>query len=393
MKKLVLSLLIFFSFIISAVNAEDANLSENIVIDEQVQPQNQTNIISGNEKVEIIEQNGKYGIIDKETQRTLLASEWDSIQPLDDYVQFKIKRDNKIGYCNLELKTVFLAQMQDVSLIGNYVKIKNNGKYGITDKEGNILLTPIFQKVAIIKNGNSEYFSGKINGKYRLFYNTGKLIGEDEQFKVTPDTLTLLISDIRPVFKESYSAKTVTYEKTEKENKKAYEVEEVEIPDTIKIASVKKDVIIKATNEKTEEFKHGLQGLLTIRNKDYVIVKNNGKIGLSYDSEEILPPEYDTITLKTPCRHFFYPVILVNKANIYYAYDIKGKLLSEVTDKKVNVYRHGKTYSYNNGIVLQNGKEIGTLEQNDKGYKFTKKGCLISPHIVNELILTMLTIE
>ncbi len=391
MKKLVLSLLVFFSFTITSVNAEEANLNESIVVEEQASTE--PNIISGNEKVEIIEQNGKYGIIDKETQKTLLASEWDSIEPLDDYVQFKIKRDNKIGYCNLELKTVFLAPMQDVSLIGNYVKIKNKGKYGITDKAGNILLTPIFQKVAIIKNGNSEYFSGKINGKYRLFYNTGKLIGEDEQFKVTPNTLTLLISDIRPVFKESYTAKTVNYEKTEEENKKAYEVEEVEIPATIKIASVKKDVVIQANNEKTEEFKHGLQGLLTIRNKDYVIVKNNGKIGLSYDSEEILPPEYDTITLKTPCKHFFYPVILVNKANTYYAYDIKGKLLSEVSDKRVNVYRHGKTYSYNNGIVLQNGKEIGTLEQNDKGYKFTKKCCLISPHIVNELILTMLTIE
>ncbi len=393
MKKIVLAFLLIFSFGITIANAEEIAVPENISVSATKQA-NEPAIISENDKIEIIEQNGQYGIRNKETQNMLLAAEWENIIPLDeDYTQFKIKKEDRVGYCNIELKTIFLAQMQDVSLLGNYVRIKNKGKYGITDKEGNILLSPVFQKVAIIKNGDTEYFSGKVNGKYRLFYNTGKLVGEEELYTVTPNTLTLLVSDIKPIFKESYEAKTINYVKTEFENKKSYEVGEVEIPDTIKIASIKKDVIVKTNNEKTQEFKHGLQGLLTIRNRDYVIVKNNGKIGLSYNSKEILPPEFDTISLKTPCKCFFYPVIIVNKENTYYAYDVKGKLLSEAVNNNVKLYRHGKTYTYNNGVVSKDGKAIGTLEKNKKGYKFIKKGCLIPPHIVNELILTMLTIE
>ena len=408
MKKIILLLLVFFAFNITAIKAadEEAAVSEDITVSETAQ--NDSAFISGNEKVEIIEQNGKYGIRDKETHAPLLAAEWDSVEPLDDFVQFKIKRDDKIGYCNLELKTIFLAPMEDVKLLGDYVKIKNKGRYGVTDKAGNILLSPIYQKVAIIKNGDDEYFSAKINGKYRVFYTSGKTIGAEEDNTIIPVKLKLLITDVRDVFKDSYTKKVALAENTENNedninkteteaieaiNTQTAAADEIEVPQILKIASIKKDVIIKSENEKTSEYKHGLQGLLTIRNKDYVIVKNNGKIGLSYESNMILPAEFDTITLKTPCFHFLYPVIIVNKGNTYYAYNTSGKLLSEAADDIVKVYRLGKTYVYNNGIVSKDGKEIGNYEVNEKGYKFIRKGCIIPPHIVNELILTMLTIE
>ena len=130
------------------------------------------------------------------------ASDYEIAQPAAEIIaindnEYKLIKDNKAGYINLVSKSTFLTPYDDISVTGDYVKIKNDGKYGLVDKSGNVLLPPSFQSVNVIKSDGKEYLTGKVEGKYRFYQNTGKLIPEEELYTITPTKEYLLANDLR----------------------------------------------------------------------------------------------------------------------------------------------------------------------------------------------------
>lgn len=392
MKKRYLLLLAIFSVLLSSnlTYALDVQNSDYEIVQDSVAPAEQA-IVKETDKIIIFSEDNKFGIKDKETDNYILkGAPWDSLEAMDSsYNEFKYMKDNKAGYLNISEKIMFQTPFEDLSILGNYLKIKDDSKYGLTDKQGNIILLPSFQKIAVVNENNTEYIMGKINGKYKLYYNTGKLIPEEQLYTVTPDTTYLLAKDLRPVFKTRYYKDNTTYEKLSDENAMVYDVQEMDLTGKTKSASVRKNVKSQIEAEDAEN-------ILTIKNKDYIIVKDNDKIGLnSLKDKIILQAQYDSISVKTPCKHFLSPVLLAQKDNIKYIFNLKGKLIAEETYDKVNVYKYGKVFSYhkedNTGIIEKNGTQIGTLTKTEDGYEYQKtKFAIFTPHKVNELILTIL---
>ncbi len=353
-------------------------------------------IVNEHENIIIYTENDKYGIKDKTTGKELLKAQWDIITPLDtNYNEFKLKKDNKAGYANIELNTMFITPFDDLSICGNYIKVKNNGLYGLTDKQGNIILPPAYQRVGVFTNQDVEYITGKIDGKYKFYQNTGVLIPEEELYTITYDKETaLLANDIRPIFNLKTVHNAPVYQLNQAQDNLAYEIKEMEMPSKVKVVFTADNKVIPVSNQNIN-LKEKNNEIVTIKNKDYKLIKDNNKVGLiNRKGVEILAAEYNSIRLEKPCKHFLKPIIVAEKNNSHYLYELNGRLMAEESNGIIYVYRDGNIYLYENGILSVDNKEIGRLEKVDNGYKYKKtKFSLFTPHKVIELILTVLPIE
>ena len=288
----------------------------------------------------------------------------------------------------------------NISEFGNYLKIKVDGKYGVIDKEGNVILAPVFQRVGIIDIDSQECFAAKVNGKYRFYYNTGKLIPEDKLYPVTQNSSMLLAKNLKPQFIAAVRNNNILYKKSEygSENKNlVYEIKEIPVikaSKIVKVAQTEKN----QTNLLNYVNKTNSSDLFTLNKKQFYIVKEGKKLGINdTNNKVIVPAQYDAFNIVTPCSHFKNPVFLVSDKGIYSIYDINGNILAEQVYGKINVYRNGKVYTYSvengKGILKEGTRELGEFVKSQDGFKYTPKGfSIIRPHIVNNLVITILNV-
>ena len=348
-------------------------------------------VIKETDTIQMIKSDNKIGIIDKKSGAFILKPIIDSIDNLqsNNDSEYKFMVQNHIGYVNTDSGVNFITNYDDIIPMDKYLKVKKDNKYGLIDKEGNIILKPLFQKVSVVYNDNKEYISGKYEGKYRMFYNTGNLIPDNELYTVEKEGNYLLAEDLKPIFKAYRQKNKTIYEKTSTaKDSMVYEIKEIPLPKKVNAAVI----------EKNEPFKQEEQNIFSVDNTEYVVVNNKGKIGLNNKKgKEIIPAVYKSISVKRPCEHSSKGIILASRNNTYTAYNKKGKIIAEDVYGKINVYKYGKVYSLtkeNAQLILRaNGRQIGILTVDDNGYEFTKtKFHPYVMHKVYELLILFFTI-
>lgn len=299
---------------------------------------------------------------------------------------------------------LLISAYDNITDLGKYYRVKKDSKYGIIDKNGNIILAPVFQRVTLSVIDGVDCFMAKADGKLRIYYNTGKLIPGEDLYPIEQNSSILAEQQINPDFQVVIEKKEVVYSKAENEKIPAkdsfvYEIKEIPL---IKAKDVQKEdpAIVSVRNRylniNTLE-NQDKKDLVTIQRTQYSVLKENGFVGLmDSNNNVIIPPLYDSIQVKTPCKHFKEPVFLVTLNGIASIYDKQGKVLLEQVENQINVYKDGKLYTYNQisydkGIVKENGRLIGYLTKTNTGYTYSSaKFTFFKPHTVNNLILTVL---
>ena len=395
---LILLLLCFANSYNYAYSIETKNSDYEIIqsdIPEEINNNKESTIdsIFETDKVKILKVKNKYAIYDKESNSLILEPIIDEITSFNEN-EYKIKVGKLIGYVNIETKNNFMTNYDNIYLFGKYLKTKKLDKYGLIDKDGNVILKPIYDRVGVLYNENKEYISGKYDGKYRLYQNTGRLIPEEELYIISNDSYYLLAQNLKPELKKYRYNNSTIYQKVEssKENM-IYEIEEIKLPEKVKAAAIKKDVIeddIENNSIDTEK------EIFTVNNKQYILIKKDEKYGINtLKGKEIVPVRYDEIIPTKPCKHYKQPVFLTIREGIYSQYSSKGQLLAEQVYDKINIYKFGQLYTYTNenGFwnLRCNGKLIGQLTIENGNYKYTKtKFHLFGIHKINELFISIL---
>ncbi len=371
---LILSGLLVFS---PSVFAEETQAAENeIMVISEIPLQEQkvqevTEVVVadlGSRKFVLID--NKFYSLKSDDGEFLLSKNWTSFSPLNEAgTKFKLTQKDRFFFLDTENGNSLMYPASDVSLLGDYLKIYKNNKYGLIDNYGNVILETEYERINVSKFNEEEFIVGKKDGKNLIYYNTGDIVPETELYTVSKDTtLSLLARDIKPIIKTNYLKST--YKKLEDESKMTYKLEELNIE----------------KNELSDK-------TITIKNKTYYVTSDEKKIGLSsLSNKRILPAEYDKITIKNLSGKFTTPVLLANKDGRYFIYNVKGDLLAEEIDNKINVYKYKQIYTYQDGIIYKNSVKIGELIEENDTYKFQKtKFSLLPMHRINELILTILS--
>ena len=163
------------------------------------------------DKVKIFKIDNKYAVYDKENNSILIEPIINEIKAFNEK-EYKIKSGKLVGYLNIENKTNFLTEYNDIILFNKYLKTKKNNKYGLIDKEANLILKPIYEKIGIFYNENEEYISAKYDGKYKLYKNTGKLIPEKDLYVISNDGYYLLVQNLKPELKKQRHNNAMIYQ-------------------------------------------------------------------------------------------------------------------------------------------------------------------------------------
>ena len=378
MKKAFLFLIISGLFLVNThANAESVEATENeiMVISEVQEPKVEQKELSevivadlGSKKFVLI--NNKFYSLKNDDNEYLLSTDWTGFAPLNEAgTKFKLTQKDRFFFLDTENDNALMYPATDVSLVKDYLKIFKDGKFGLIDSFGNVILEPQYERISITNFNNEEFIVAKKDGKNNIYYNTGNIVPEEELYSVSIDSsLSLLAKDIKPVIKTNYLKST--YKRLEDENKMSYKLEELNIE----------------KNELSDK-------TVTIKNKTYYVTSDEKKIGLStMSNKRILPAEYDKITIKNLSGKFTTPVLLAKKEGKHFIYNVKGNLLAEESDNKINIYKYGKVFTYQDGIVYKDSVKIGELIEENNEYKFEKTKFSILPiHRINELILTILS--
>lgn len=378
MKKAFLFLIISGLFLVNThANAESVEATENeiMVISEVQEPKVEQKELSevivadlGSKKFVLID--NKFYSLKNDDGEFLLSTDWTGFAPLNEAgTMFKLTQKDRFFFLDTENDNALMYPASDVSLLKNYLKILKDGKFGLIDSFGNVILEPQYERISITNFNNEEFIIAKKDGKNNIYYNTGNIVPEEELYSVSIDSsLSLLAKDIKPVIKTNYLKST--YKRLEDENKMSYKLEELNIE----------------KNELSDK-------TVTIKNKTYYVTSDEKKIGLStMSNKRILPAEYDKITIKNLSGKFTTPVLLAKKEGKHFIYNVKGNLLAEESDDKINIYKYGKVFTYQDGIVYKDSVKIGELIEENNEYKFEKTKFSILPiHRINELILTILS--
>ncbi len=375
MKKSVILLVILSFILVNRVFAEEEidfksgvlNLPQEVKSAKLVQIEDgdsikQAETVFETYKILIIKTEDGYGIYNKETESFMYMPIIDEIEKLtDNNYEFKIKVRNLLGYVNTDTETDFLGSFDDISLFGDYLKVKKDNKFGLLDKSGNTVLKTKFSKISSLAGTDTEYIAAKYKGEYQIYDMEGKLLPDDELYTVVNDKDETLINDLKPELLEY-----ITEQK-------------------------KKDKEYIAANFVTNN------GSVKINGKDFTIKTENGKAGLVNDlGITVIPAEYDLITLRRPCRHFSEDLIYVKNNNLYTAFNEKGDIIVEQFDDRVEVYKYGKvyTYEYSDGkwILKSKNKQLGILENVDNKYRFTRTAYSFrNLHRINKLLISIIS--
>lgn len=378
MKKGLFLLLILTSFFL--IQASYAQTNENEII-----PIN-----------EVIEQPIVNVEKDAEAPNFLLEVKWDTLDALNDKKNdFKITKDGKVGYLNADLKYSFLTDYDDISTLGNHLKIKKDNKYGVIDISGREILTPEFDRISLLKNNDGkEYIVAKKDGKYRLFYNTGVIVPEENLYTITNDSSVILARDIKPDLKKYIKNSKVNYEPL-KNKTESYKIDEVKLPENV-VNAIDDEVINDVVKNTDLEVVDLNDSLIEVGNKKFYFDKTTEKVGLrNSKGKQIIPSVFDELTFNKPCKHFFSPLILAKKDDGISVYSSNGKLLAISADNIINVYKYGKIFSLDktseNMDIYADGKVIGNLKKENRDYSFKRNGFNIYPmHNITMIMIILL---
>ena len=126
-----------------------------------------------------------------------------SIVPLNkENTEFVYTYNGKKGYINKDTNFGFITEYDNILPLANYLLVKQNNKFGLISKNGEVILKPDFQKINLESSNGINYFEAKQNGKYKMFYNDGKSMSLDDVFTLSQNTTILLANDLRPEFRE-----------------------------------------------------------------------------------------------------------------------------------------------------------------------------------------------
>ncbi len=333
--------------------------------------------------------------------------------------EFKFRYKGKFGYYNKNNNAKLITDADNLYLLGNnYLKVKKDGKYGVIDKTGQSILPPVCQKINLITTQDDEYFLVKYEGVHKLIHTSGEFVPDNEISSVPGTSVYMLANDIKPEIVEFYMDNLTLNEQSknldsEKETTAVNNTEqtsepipavssqpseyEIEVPDNVEVAAVEKNVQ-QEDIETTEEQKPS-ESSFRVNNKEYILVYSNNKFGIKNNKQEqVLPVEYDSITLKKLNNLFKTQVLLTLKNNSHYIYDLKGNLLAEKKDDQIFVYDMNNTYtatfSDKTGQLSKNGnlKALIMQENNDFIYSQLKFGLPV-PKKVKELVNSMILIS
>lgn len=346
--------------------------------------------------------------VSKESNPSLKKTEFmepDSLIPLGNSTsEFVYKKEDKTGYVNHETQIGFITSYDEISLLGSFLKIKNDGKFGLMDKQGNLILKPQFKRINLCHSGENEYFEAKINGKYRIYNTEGKLISLNEMLSITDNPAILLVNDLKSEFK-SFINSFKTEKKPESveivvpqtnivEVKNNIEnVDEAVVDTVLKNESEVIDIVEKPQIIQKKRFTEKVKDKLTkqankvekmadnnaiiVDGKLYYIVMDNNKIGIKdKDGNIIIPAKYDTCDVKQLDSLFTQSVFVLSGENGYSVYNKKGEILVEPVYNKLNIYNHGNVYNFSItenlvGVLSKNGKVVGNFDLTPPEYKYT----------------------
>lgn len=350
-----------FDFRPEVINVSEPVKTAQIIQIQDVDVTKQAEVLFETYRIIILKIDDHIGIFNKETNTYMYSPVIDEIEKIsDNNYEYKIKVGNLIGYLNTDTEINFLGSFDDISLLGNYLKVKKDNKFGLLDKSGNIILKPKYTKISLINSNNIEYISAKYSDKYQKYDAKGKLLSDDELYTIVEDSSDILARDIRPDF--------ISYINNPSDNE------------------------IKNANLISDNSK------LIIDDKNYTVINDNGKIGLNNElGLPVIPAKYELIELKRPCKHYSEDLIFVKNNNLYTVYNEKGDIIAEQFPDKIELYKYGKNYTYelndNKWLLKLKEKQLGIIENIDGKYRFTRTAYHFrNLHKLNKLLISIISL-
>mgnify|MGYP004515233023 CR=1 FL=1 len=353
-----------------AINEKNEKIYTQYEKIEAIQNKDKNNNLWYDQEILKVQKDGKYGLI-KISGEQILATEYENIESIIGIENaYKITQNGKVGIANSEGKIVVEPKYADIDILGEdnksgFIIKDDSGKYGIIDYSKNQILENKYDEIEKIY-GNDLYVVS-VDGKQKLVN------------KANEDVLTKGFDSIKQVLEKQENA--VVFVKSNKYG----------------VMNLSGEVLIEAKYDDLKETKTGL-----------FIAKKDDKYGIiDIQNQEKLPFEYTSIVYN-------------KKANIYVTEDsdfnsnvlnaeLENKLtgiLIEINDNKGYLkLRINDEYKYYNfkfeekqesdifanrtlflskkdgkyGFVDKNGKVVvdyiydDAIEQNDYGYSAVKK--------------------
>ena len=309
-----------------------------------------------------LNQDGKYGIISAKGD-ILVEPIYESVKiPNPEKDVFICEKENKTVVLNEQSNEIF-GQYEEVSAISingivsdlpyekRVLKYKENGKYGLIDYTGKVIIKPIYEEIQGLENKESELLVKK-DGKYGVINDRGvKLISEEYDEEI--------VADGYYTEKDKYALSGyIVNNKTNNGyrygyfNYKLEKILNVEYNDISRILDISngQDVYIIAS-----------------KNGKYGVVKNNKQI-INYDYQDI---EYDVSN----------NVFKLQRNLQYGVYDINGKSILPIQYKElefkgvyIQALESGKDdYKYFNvdGAEIEDPKYTSVVKTNENNYYIT----------------------
>ena len=116
----------------------------------------------------IVEENGKFGVIDVVAKEYVLELKYEQIKYLPSTKEFLIKSNGKYGVMTKEKSVIIKPVYDQISEMDNekglYLIMQNNA-YGVLNKEGKVIIEPEYQKIGI---DISRYYQNGVDNQYIL---------------------------------------------------------------------------------------------------------------------------------------------------------------------------------------------------------------------------------
>ena len=365
---------------------------------------NDEKVIADFPDIKITKKNDMFLIFNKKYNRYTFSSDFEvvKVEKLKNFLGYKLVGKQMSGYVNEDGNIQFFAN--NMVQIGDYLKVKYGGLYGVYSKDGTRILPVDNEKINLVSSSDGqEYFAVKNDGKYQLYSTNGELIPEEELYSVVTNESVkteknILSRDIRPELLGGKRFSLIVYEnanpqEASKNDDVTYEVNSIKVPGYVpKIADTETAVKSVANKVPTEEAVSTSQpvivGKYEFYPKNHALVNSNGDV--------ILPFAADSISFFQPKKLFKSYMLIATKNNVYYVYDMKGNLIAEQTFEKINVYQYGRVYTYtpkedNTGELTCANKLIGTISQMKDGFEFNQKAfTLLNINKVTDILFAVL---
>ena len=248
---------------------------------------------------------------------------------------------------------------KDISTLTSYVSVVENGKWGVIDNKGNIVVDLIYDEMIIIPNKTKDVFVCTYNVNYSNETFKTKVINKEKEMILSEYTNISAIenTDGTNIW---YEDNVLKYEKGNKKGLIDFEgkiIVDAEYDDIYALSGIKDSLIIEKSgkkgliNNKTSEIiiepKYLEIVAISDKHEDGYIVKNDqNKFGLiANDKTKVLAEKYDDI--KRVTGNEYYVVVENGKAEII---DKAGRVILD------NGFDSVEAIQLDNYIIIKNGK-------------------------------------